>query len=265
MSTTTVFRRLHGHGLFVMPNAWDIGSARLLEHLGFKAIATTSSGLAASLGRLDQSVSRDELLAHVESLTAAVSVPVSVDAEMCYPASPGGITRTVDLIAGTGAAGLSIEDYDPETGILPLDLAVERVREAVGAAVRHGLVVTARAENHLYGVNDLDDTTTRLQAYRDAGADVVYAPALTEAADIEALVNGVGAPANVLALPGVPPVPELEKLGVRRVSTGGALAWAAYGALARAGREILRNGTTSYFDAALPPADRDAFTPQRNH
>lgn len=258
MSAATLFRRYHDSGLFVMPNAWDVGSARILEHLGFKGIATTSSGLAASLGRRDQSIVRDELLAHVESITSAVSVPVSVDAEMCYPEAPDGVTGTVDRIAGTGAAGLSIEDYDPGVGILPLEVAVERVGVAVHAASRHGLVVTARAENHLYGDNDLDDTIARLTAYQEAGADVIYAPALTDASDIETLVTSVATPVNVLALPGVPPVPELERLGVRRVSTGGALAFAAYGALAAAGRELLQSGTTSYFDSALATADRNA-------
>lgn len=262
-NATDTFHALHQDGLFVMPNAWDVGSGRILEHLGFKAIATTSSGFAASLGRNDQSVSRDELLAHVESLVTAVSVPVSVDAEAGYPAAPGGIARTVELIAGTGAAGLSIEDYDPATGVLPLRVATDRVGEAVGAAAHHGLVVTARAENHLYGANDLADTITRLTAYRAAGADVVYAPSLTAAADINTLATSVDAPVNVLAVPGVPPIPELEKLGVRRVSTGGALAWAAYGALAVAGRELLRDGTTSYLDSALPSADRDAAFEQR--
>lgn len=246
-----------------MPNAWDIGSARILEHLGFQAIATTSSGFASTLGRSDHGVSRDELLAHVGSLASAVSVPVSVDAEMCYPSSPGGIARTVDLMAGAGAAGISIEDYDPAAGVLPMDVAVERVGEAVDAASRHGTVVTARADSHLYGKTDLADTTARLRAYREAGAAVVYAPALTDAADIETLVTSVDAPVNVLALPGVPPVSELEELGVRRVSTGGALTFAAYGALAAAGRELLQGGTTSYFDSLLPPADRDAAFPSR--
>lgn len=265
MTTTTVFRRLHDNGLFVMPNAWDVGSALLLEHLSFKAIATTSSGFAASLGRRDQSVGRDELLAHVESLVAAVSVPVSVDGEACYPAAPGGIARTVDLIAGTGAAGVSIEDYDPGTGILPLQNATARVGEVAAAAQRHGLVVTARAENHLYGTNDLADTVARLTAYRAAGAEVVYAPGLTTVTDIETLVSSVEAPVNVLAVPGVPPVPELEGLGVRRVSTGGALASAAYGSLVAAGRELLSGGTTSYFASALPSADRDAAFIPRDH
>jgi len=254
----TDFHRMHSHDLFVMPNAWDAGSARLLEHLGFAALATTSSGFAGSLGRQDQSVGRDELLRHVESLVAAVSVPISVDAEECYRHEPGGVGRTVELIGATGAAGVSIEDYEPGSGVLPLNAAVERVREAVAAASSHGLVVTARAENHLYGVNDLADTITRLSAYRDAGADVVYAPALTATADIEAVVASVDAPVNVLAVPGTPPIAALRELGVRRVSTGGSLAWTAYGALVAAGRELLNDGTTSYLASTLSAADRQA-------
>lgn len=258
MSSAERFRALHRDGIFVMPNAWDAGSARLLEHLGFPALATTSSGHAGSLGRLDQQVRRDELLTHVEALTSVVSVPLSVDAEGCFPGEPGGVARTVDLIGAAGAAGCSIEDYDPATGVLPVDLAVERVAEAVRAAAPHGLVVTARAENHLYGHDDLDDTVARLAAYRDAGADVLYAPGLASSAEITRVVNAIGAPVNVLAVPGAPPVPDLVRLGVRRVSTGGSLAWVAYGALATAARELLTAGTTGYLDAALPSDLRDA-------
>lgn len=258
MTATDCFRALHDDGLFVMPNAWDIGSARILEHLGFPAIATTSSGYAGSLGRLDQRVSRDELLGHVEALAAAVSVPVSVDAEACFPGEPGGVSRTVELIVATGAAGCSIEDYEPTTGLLPIDVAAERVSEAVHAASGHGLVITARAENHLYGVADLADTITRLLAYRDAGAHVVYAPGLRELADIERVVREVATPVNVLAVRGIPPTSELARVGVRRVSTGGALAWVAYGALAIAGRELLDAGTTSYLTSALSVEVKEA-------
>ncbi len=258
MSPVDRFRALHGTGLFVMPNAWDEGSARLLEHLGFAALATTSSGHAGSLGRLDQRVTRDELLAHVERLVAAVDVPVSVDAEGCFPDDPGGIARTVELIATTGAAGCSIEDYHPADGLLPAALAADRVGEAVQAASGAGLVVTARAENHLYGAADLDDTIARLIAYREAGADVLYAPGIAGLAGIERVVREAGAPVNVLAVPGLPTTAELERAGVRRVSTGGALAWVAYGALVAAGRELLEAGTTSYLAAMLDPAVRDA-------
>ena len=148
-----------------MPNAWDIGSARLLVSLGFEAIATTSSGHAASLGRGDQEVSRDELVSHVEALAAAVDVPVSVDAERCFPDDPGGVARTVELRAAAGAACCSVEDYYPATGSIDaLDVATERVAEAVEAARKHGLVLTARAENHLYGIDDLDEPQVRQAA-----------------------------------------------------------------------------------------------------
>jgi 2-methylisocitrate lyase-like PEP mutase family enzyme len=253
------FRDLHRRGLFVMPNAWDIGSARLLASLGFEAIATTSSGHAASLGRADQEVGRDELLRHVEALVGAVEVPVSVDAERCFPDEPGGVARTVELLAAAGAAGCSIEDYDPATGSIDaIDVATERVAAASDAARKHGLVLTARAENHLYGIDDLADTIDRLVAYRAAGADVVYAPGLVEPAQIDRLVHAVDAPVNVLAMRGGPSVPELEALGVRRVSTGGHLARVAYGALLAAGRELQTTGTYEYLDSAVTTKDLEA-------
>jgi 2-methylisocitrate lyase-like PEP mutase family enzyme len=242
-----------------MPNAWDIGSARLLASLGFEAIATTSSGHAASLGRADQEVTRDELLRHVEALVAAVDVPVSVDAERCFADEPAGVAQTVELIAAVGAAGLSIEDYDPTTrSIDAFDVATERVAAAGEAARKHGLVLTARAENHMYGIDDLADTIERLLAYRAAGADVVYAPWLVEPDQIERLVKAVDAPVNVLVMRGGPPVSKLEALGVRRVSTGGGLARAAYGALIAAGRELRTTGTYTYLDSAISTSELEA-------
>jgi 2-methylisocitrate lyase-like PEP mutase family enzyme len=253
------FRALHGQGLFVMPNAWDIGSARLLASLGFEAIATTSSGHAASLGRADQGVSRDELLGHVEALVGAVDAPVSVDAERCFADDPAGVARTVELIAAAGAAGCSIEDYDPATrSIDAIDVATERVVAASEAARKHGLVLTARAENHMYGIDDLADTIDRLLAYRAAGADVVYAPGLVEPDQIERLVNAVEAPVNVLAMRAGPSVSELATLGVRRVSTGGGLARVAYGALIAAARELQTTGTHGYLDAAVTMSDLES-------
>lgn len=246
------FRALHESGTFVMPNAWDAGSARLLEAVGFPAIATTSSAFAASLGRDDQTVTREELVRHVASLTEAVSIPVSVDAECCYPDEPGGVAHTVGLLAEAGAAGLSIEDYDPGAGrVLSMDDAVAAVSEVVEAARAFGLVVTARAENHLYGVDDLDDTVARLVAYRDAGADVVYAPGPTDGEQIARIVCETGAPVNVLARPGVPPVHDLARIGVRRISTGGALAWTAYGALVDSARALLDTGEYVHLDHGL--------------
>ncbi len=246
----TRFRALHDREeLFVMPNPWDVGSARLLESLGFEALATTSAGFAWSIGKPDQGVSRDELVAHVASLTAATSLPLNVDSERCYPDDPGGVTKTVELLAEAGAAGFSIEDYNPSTGrIDDVEEAAARVRVAADAAHRlpDPMVLTGRAENHIRGVQDLDDTIARLTAYRDAGADVVYAPGLADLDQIMAVVEAVRVPLNVLALPHGPTVVELASVGVRRVSTGGALARSAYGALLAGAQELLAGGTSSY-------------------
>lgn len=250
------FRALHRAGLFVMPNPWDVGSARLLASLGFEALATTSSGHAATLGRPDQSVTREELLIHVEALVAAVDVPLNVDAERCFADDAAGVAETVELIAQAGAAGCSIEDYDPQRDAIdPLSVAVERVAAAADAARRHGVVLTARAENHLYGVDDLDDTIGRLCAYRDAGAEVVYAHGLADPVQVARLVERVRAPVNVLALRHGPSIGELAAIGVRRVSTGGSLARAAYGALVAAANELRTGGTSTYLDAALSDSD----------
>ncbi len=251
------FASLHESGLFLMPNPFDVGSARLLESLGFPALATTSSGHAATLGRHDQQVFRDELVEHVAAITATVDVPVSVDAERCFADDVEEIAETVSMLAHAGAAGLSIEDYRPDVGIDPLELATERVGAAAEAAHAHGLVLTARAENHLYESAGLDDTLERLAAYRDAGADCLYAPGLSDPDDIAAVVD-LGLPVNVLLLRNGPSVDELERLGVRRCSTGGALAFAAYGAVARGGRELLDHGTSSYSAASLSASDRSA-------
>jgi 2-methylisocitrate lyase-like PEP mutase family enzyme len=241
-----------------MPNAWDIGSAKLLASLGFPAIATTSSGFGAALGRMDQQVTLDELAGHVRDLATAADIPLNVDAENGYAATPKGVAETVHRLAAEGAAGLSIEDYDPASGIYPIDVAVERVAAAVEAARRHRVVLTARAENHLYDVGDLDDTITRLQAFRGVGADVVYAPGLKDPGLIGQVVGKVGGPVNVLLLRDGPTVGDLTELGVRRLSVGGALTFAAYGALASAARELLDAGTSSYVDRNLSSADRVA-------
>ena len=246
------FRALHAGELFVMPNPWDIGSARLLASLGFEALATTSSGHAASLGRPDYGVRRDELLAHVQALCAAVDVPLNVDAERCFGDDPAGVADTVELIGRAGAAGCSIEDFDAaRDAIDPIEVSVARVAAAAGAARKHGMVLTARAENHLHGIEDLEDTITRLRAYRDAGAEVVYAPGLVDPEQIRRLVERIQAPLNVLALRQGPSISGLAALGVRRVSTGGGLARAAYGALVAAARELRDAGTSSYLDGAI--------------
>lgn len=239
-----------------MPNAWDVGSARILASLGFQAIATTSAGHAASLGRMDQQVTLDELVDHTAALVGAVELPVSVDAERCFADDAYGVAATVERISETGAAGISIEDHDPGSGFDPIEVAVERVAAAAQVARSSGMVLTARAENHLYGIDDLEDTITRLTAYRHAGADVVYAPGLVDIGQVERVVAETGAPVNVLARVDGASVAELASVGVRRVSTGGSLAFTAYGALAEAGRELLATGTSSYIGRALSMDDR---------
>jgi 2-methylisocitrate lyase-like PEP mutase family enzyme len=246
------FRALHANGLLLMPNPWDVGSAQLLASLGFKALATSSSGHAAALGRPDYGISLETLLTHVEALSAAVDIPLNVDAERCFADDPAGVADTVDLIAQAGAAGCSIEDFDSRYGVIdPLETAVERVGAAATAARRHGMVLTARAENHIHGIEDLDNTITRLRAYRDAGADVVYAPGLVDRVEIRRVVEAVQVPLNVLALRAGPPISELAALGVRRVSTGAGLARAAYGVLMAAARELRTSGTSTYLDRAI--------------
>jgi 2-methylisocitrate lyase-like PEP mutase family enzyme len=237
-----------------MPNPWDAGSARLFEAAGFEALATTSAGFAWTLGKRDQEVTRDELVRHVAALASATSVPLNVDSERCFPDEPGGVAETVRLLADAGASGVSVEDYDPSAGrIEDVSLAAERVAAVAEAArgLASPIVVTGRAENHLHGVDDLDDTIARLVAYRDAGADVVYAPGLTDLDRIRRVVEEVRVPVNVLALPSGPRVPELEAVGVRRISTGGALARAAYGA-ALAGADELRTAGTARYAADAP-------------
>jgi 2-methylisocitrate lyase-like PEP mutase family enzyme len=249
------FRALHEREqLFLMPNPWDVGSARLLESAGFEALATTSAGFAWSLGRPDQNVSRNELVAHVATLAAATDLPLNVDSERCYPDDSGGVTRTVELLAEAGAAGFSIEDYNPGTDSMDdVAAAAERVAEAAEASQSQDepLVLTGRAENHIRGVDDLDDTITRLIAYRDAGADVVYAPGLTDLDQIARVVEAVRVPLNVLALPSTPSVGELAAVGVRRISTGSLLAGVAYGALLEGIRELREEGTSHYAEGGV--------------
>jgi 2-methylisocitrate lyase-like PEP mutase family enzyme len=240
------FRDLHrGDHPLLLPNPWDQGSAKILASLGFQALATTSSGFAATLGRPDGSVSRDEALAHAEAIVAATDLPVSADLENCFAHDPEGVAATVRLAARTGLAGCSVEDFSGE-GIYDAALAVQRVAAAAEAAHDNGLVLTARAENYLHDRPDLADTIARLQAYQEAGADVLYAPGLVSIEDIRTVAGAVDRPVNVLAMPGVPPVAELARAGVSRVSVGGALAFAALGALAEAGRELLEKGSYGF-------------------
>ncbi len=250
------FLALHqGPGPLLMPNAWDAGSARLLVSLGFKAVASTSSGFAATMGKLDGSVCLNEAMAHSRVLVkAAGAVPVSADLENGFGPDPSDVRLTVLDAVSTGLAGFSVEDYsgDPDDPIYDQKLAVERVATAVSVAHRGPvrLVVTARAENLIHGRDDLADTIARLQAYQEAGADVLFAPGLTALGDIRSVVTSVDRPVNVLALPGGPTVAELAEAGVARISVGGAFAFAAYGALIEAATELRDEGTYGYWDRA---------------
>jgi 2-methylisocitrate lyase-like PEP mutase family enzyme len=249
------FLDLHRPGQpLLLPNPWDAGAAKILASLGFGALATTSSGFAATLGRNDGSVTRDEALGHAAAIVAATDLPVSADLENCFADTPDGVATTVRLAAQAGLAGCSIEDY---SGTRIYDRAEAADRVAAAAAAGGGnLVLTARAENYLHGNTDLADTIARLQAYQEAGADVLYAPGLTQIADIRAVVSEVDRPVNVLAMPAVPPVAELAAAGVSRVSVGGAFAFAALGALVDAATELRDQGTYGYY--ADTAAGRDA-------
>src|SRR5947209_2151202 len=235
----------------LMPNPWDIGSAKVLAAMGFEALATTSGGFAATLGRLDGSVTREEAVAHAAAIVAAVDVPVSADFENCFSDEPAGVAKTVELGIEAGLVGCSVEDWSG-TEIYGIDHAAERV--AAAAEVAHGgrvkLVLTGRAENHIHGRDDLADTIARLQRYQDAGADVLFAPGVIDAADLRRLTSEVDRPVNVVARPGCPPVPELVELGVRRVSVGAWFAFAALGALVEAATELRDHGTFGYLDQA---------------
>lgn len=261
------FLKLHRKGEpLLLANAWDAGSAKLLESLGYEALATTSSGHAGSLGRQDGAIPRDVVLAHCRELSHATRLPVSADLENCFARDAEGVAETVRLAGETGLAGCSIEDYsgscEESARIYPLEEAVGRVRAAVAAA--HGeanLVLTARAENHIRGVDDLGDTIERLQAYEEAGADVVYAPGLAELDAIRRVVDAVDIPVNVLCRPGAPTVPELASVGVARISVGGAFYFAAMGALAAAAREWREQGTHDFWQQAIAGmvATKEAF------
>jgi 2-methylisocitrate lyase-like PEP mutase family enzyme len=249
------FRDLHVPGSpLLLPNPWDVGSARVLASLGFRALATTSGGFAASLGQLDGTVTREQALHHAAQIAAATALPVSADLERGFADEPAGVAQLVSDAIGTGLAGCSIEDAtgrssDPVYGPR---LAAERVAAAAEAAHRgpHRLVLTARAENYLYGRDDLADTIARLQSFQAAGADVLYAPGLSRAADIKAVVDSVDLPVNVLAVADGPNVAELAELGVSRVSVGGSFAWVALDALVMAARELTGEGTYGYLRQA---------------
>jgi 2-methylisocitrate lyase-like PEP mutase family enzyme len=240
------FQALHAGAPFVIPNPWDAGSARVLEALGFNALATTSSGFAFTLGRLDGNVTLDEVAQHVESLAGAVDLPISVDLENGFGSEPEHAAAAVTRVAEAGAVGGSIEDWDPAGHLYELPHAVERVAAAVEAASGFGwpFTLTARAENHIRGNPDLDDTIARLQAFEEASADVLYAPGLASAPEIRAVCDAVSKPVNVLARRGLSTA-DIVEAGAQRISVGGALTWTAVNAFAEAATEIAERGDYS--------------------
>jgi 2-methylisocitrate lyase-like PEP mutase family enzyme len=247
------FRALHEGEPFVIANPWDAGSARVLAALGFKALASTSSGFAFTLGRLDGDVTLDEVLAHTAALADATDLPLSVDLENGYGAEPESAARAVTRAGHAGAVGGSIEDYDRESGIYDLGHATERISAAVGAARGLGFTftLTARAENHIRGNPSLDDTIARLQAFEAAGADVLYAPGLSTADEIRAVCEAVSKPVNVLARPGLSRG-EIVEAGAQRISVGGSLAWTAVDAVAEAATSIRDRGDFSSLRPSPP-------------
>jgi 2-methylisocitrate lyase-like PEP mutase family enzyme len=250
------FRALHEGDPFIIPNPWDAGSAKVLAGLGFKALAGTSSGFAFTLGRLDGGVSLEEVVEHVRMLAGATELPLSMDLENGYGPYPSDAARAVVAAAEAGAVGGSIEDWDPESGLYPVDAATERVAAAVEAARGLGFpfTLTARAENHIRGNPDLDDTIARLRAYEEAGADVVYAPGLRDADEVRQVCSAVSRPVNVLAHRGLT-MSEIVEAGGQRVSVGGALTWVAIRAMAGVAEQMRDTGDFSALVGAGPIKD----------
>jgi 2-methylisocitrate lyase-like PEP mutase family enzyme len=262
----SAFRALHQRNrAFIIPNPWDVGTARLLAHLGFEALATTSAGYAFSLGRRDYMIGREEMIAHVGALASATDLPVSADLENGYGDDPETVAQTIRLAAAAGVVGGSIEDTTqrPEDPIFERQFAVERLRAAAEAArsLPFSFTLTGRAENCLWGRPDLKDTIQRLQAYQDAGADVLYAPGLKAKEDIAVVVRSVDRPLNVvMGLQGAGlSLAELSDLGVKRISVGSALCRAALGAFLRAAREMQEHGTFAFADEAVSYRDISAM------
>lgn len=239
---------------FLIPNPWDAGSAKVLAALGFEALATTSGGFAATLGRRDGTVTRDEAIEHARSIVAVTDLPVSADLEHGFADEPDGVAETIRLAVGAGLAGCSIEDSTGRQGDPIYDAALAAERVSAAAEMAHGgparLVLTARAENYLHGRRDLADTIARLQRFEEAGADVLYAPGVTDLGEIRSLVASVSLPVNVLALPDAPSVGDLADAGVRRISVGSAFAWVALGALVEAATELRDEGTYGFWARA---------------
>lgn len=261
-----LFQGLHSReSAFIIPNPWDAGTARLLAHLGFEALATTSAGYAFSLGQRDNTVGRDQMMAHVAVIASATDLPTSADLENGFGDEPKTVAETIGMAAAAGLAGCSIEDMSnrPDRPIYPFEQAVERIR-AAAAVVRSlpfSFTLTARCENYLVGRPDLADTIKRLQAYQEAGADVLYAPGLRTQDEIATLVRSVDRPVNVvMGLQGVRlSLAELSALGVKRVSVGGSLCRAALGAFLRAAKEMREYGTFDYANDAISHRDLSAM------
>jgi 2-methylisocitrate lyase-like PEP mutase family enzyme len=258
------FHRLHATGCFVIPNPWDVGSARVLVGLGFQALATTSSGFAWTLGRSDNRITLDEALAHFRALASSVPVPVSADFEGGFAIEPEAVAANVALAAGTGIAGLSIEDSTGDTAnpLFDFALAVERMKAARRAidASGTGILLTGRSEGFISGRPDLRETIRRLIAYADAGADCLYAPGIRSIPDITSVVTAVAPrPVNVLVGSDFATVPQLAAVGVRRISVGGALARAAWTGVLQAATEIAERGTFTCLGRAVPFADIDGL------
>lgn len=259
------FRDLHRSGCFVIPNPWDVGSARYLQHLGFKALATTSLGYAFSAGYADGAVPRALMLAHIAELVAACDVPLNADFEGGYAVDPEGVAESVTLCVQTGVAGLSIEDStgDKANPLYPFDLALARIKAARAAIDKTGedVLLTARTEGFIRGRPDMDETLRRLKAFADAGADCLYAPGIKTREEIERVVNAVAPkPVNVLiGWPSDLTVSEIAKLGARRISVGGSLARAGWGGFIRAARQLADGGCFGGFADAAPAADLNAL------
>ena len=255
-----IFRQLHESGCFVIPNPWDLGSARLLARLGFRALATTSSGIAWSMGASDNHVPLEAMLAHLRSISNGVDIPVNADFEAGFAIAPADVAKNVAAATATGIAGISIEDStgDAASPLFEFTLAVERIRAARRAIddTKSGVLLTARSEGFIVGRPDLGETIRRLTAFADAGADCLYAPGLRAIADIKAVVTAVAPkPVNVLVGSDFTTVAELSQAGVRRISVGGALARAAWAGFLQAAKEIAEHGTFSTLDKAVPFAE----------
>ena len=258
------FRQLHTKGsCFVIPNPWDQGSARLLEHLGFKALASSSSGFAFSQAKSDLSITKTSLMAHLTALCQATSLPISADLQNGFGNDPEDVVVTLLQAAKSGIVGGSIEDAPGDDSVYPLEFAAERIRSGAVAlkSLNFRFTLTARAENYLYGRQDLKDTIRRLQAYQEAGADVLFAPGIQSREDIREIIRSIDRPLNVLVgMPGMDlTVADLQELGVTRISLGGTLARAAYGALLQAAAEIQTRGTFGYAAKAASGKELNAI------